>query len=53
MAMMRIANMERAQLLIESGSRVCLQHMLREWLPQLRSRKTGVRWQIEVDPLSI
>ena len=53
MAMMRIANMERAQMLIESNSRACLQHMLREWLPQLRSRKTGVRWQIEVDPLSI
>ncbi|EEO28393.1 primosomal protein N' [Oxalobacter paraformigenes] len=53
MAMMRIANMERAQLLIESASRPDLQHMLREWVPQLRNKRTNVRWHIEVDPIAI
>lgn len=53
MAMMRMANMERAQLLIESSSRVCLQRMLKKWLPQLGKRKTNVRWHIEIDPISI
>ena len=53
MAMMRVANMERAQLLVESGSRTLLQRMLREWLPRLRGRKTNVRWYIEVDPMTI
>lgn len=53
MAMMRIANVERAQLLIESTSRGRLQGMLKEWLPALRSMKTGVRWHIEVDPMAI
>ncbi len=53
MAMMRIANVERAQLLIESTSRGRLQGMLKEWLPALRNMKTGIRWHIEVDPMSI
>lgn len=53
MAMMRIANVERAQLLIESTSRGRLQGMLKKWLPVLRNMKTGVRWHIEVDPMSI
>ena len=53
MAMMRIANVERAQLLIESTSRGRLQGMLKEWLPVLRNMKTGIRWHIEVDPMSI
>ncbi len=53
MAMMRIANVERAQLLIESTSRGRLQGMLKEWIPVLRNMKTGIRWHIEVDPMSI
>ena len=53
MAMMRIANIERAQLLVESTSRGRLQGMLKEWLPVLRNMKTGVRWHVEVDPMSI
>ena len=53
MAMMRVANMERAQLLVESASRPGLQQMLKEWIPQLRNRKTNVRWHIEVDPVTI
>ena len=53
MAMMRIANMERAQLLIESASRPALQRMLKTWLAVLRGKKSAVRWQIEVDPMTI
>ena len=53
MAMMRIANVERAQLLIESTSRARLQGILKEWLPVLRNIKTGVRWHVEVDPMTI
>ena len=53
MAMMRIANMERAQLLLESASRLALQRMLKAWLPVLRGKKSAVRWQIEVDPMTI
>ncbi len=53
MAMMRIANVERAQLLIESTSRGRLQGVLKEWVPVLRHMKTGVRWHIEVDPMTI
>jgi len=51
----RVANVERAQLLIESVSRPALQAFLRVWtmrLPALPERDK-VRWQIEVDPLEI
>lgn len=53
MAMMRVANMERAQLLVESFSRVRLQSMLKKWLPELKKQASGVHWHIEVDPLTI
>ncbi len=53
MAIMRVANVERAQLLIESVSRPVLQSVLSDWLFQLKAQKTRVRWSIEVDPLSI
>lgn len=54
MAMMRVANMERAQLLVESFSRARLQNMLKKWLPELKKQAAGgVRWHIEVDPVTI
>lgn len=53
MAIMRVADIERAQLLIESASRPVLQAALTECIPQLRNVKANVRWTIEVDPLSI
>jgi len=51
----RVANIERAQLLIESARRPALQAFLRQWLAQLSSlpEQSKVRWQIEVDPLEI
>lgn len=53
MAMMRIGGMERAQLLVEAGSRAEMQPFLRAWMASLRAMKTGVRWHIEVDPAAI
>ena len=51
----RVAQVCRAQLLIEAHSRTALHRLLRGWLPSLGSRHgTGaLRWQLEVDPLEI
>ncbi len=53
MSITRVANVERAQLLVECSSRPQLQAFLREWMQQLRSMKTRVRWSLEVDPADI
>lgn len=53
MRMARLANLERAQLLVESPSRPALQQFLPGWreaLEQLRTPRQ-LRWHIEVDPL--
>ncbi len=55
----RVANVERAQLLVEAQSRMALQRFLVAWQPLLHStraepRHRGViRWAIDVDPLAI
>ena len=53
----KVAGIERLQMLIESPSRVGLQRLLADWLPELhglRSTHKGLaRWAIDVDPLSI
>lgn len=51
----RVANVERAQLLIECAARPPLQRFLADWLPQLQALKTPrvMRWAIDVDPLAI
>ncbi|MFM9881028.1 MAG: primosomal protein N' [Burkholderiaceae bacterium] len=57
--MARVANVERAQLLVESPSRGALQSFLRQWQPQLhalRKQPVGkgvIRWAVDVDPLAI
>jgi primosomal protein N' (replication factor Y) (superfamily II helicase) len=55
MTIQRIANVERAQMLLESASRSALQRFLAEWRPLLPGvREKGVmRWAIDVDPLAI
>ena len=59
MTIQRVANIERAQLLIESSSRTALQRFLAAWQPVLfETRKQGefkslIRWAIDVDPLVI
>ncbi len=50
--MARVANLERAQLLIQSTNRLALQACVRDWRPQLDSIKPRVaRWSLDVDPL--
>ena len=51
----RVAHVERAQLLVESTHRPALQAFLTAWsawLPQI-ANEMRVRWQLEVDPLEI
>ncbi len=53
----RVADVERVQMLVESGSRVALQRLLASWLPQLHTlratHKSVQRWAVDVDPLAI
>jgi primosomal protein N' (replication factor Y) len=53
MTITRVANVERAQLLIESASRPALQAFLKAWLAALRGIKTRAKWSLEVDPMDI
>uniref|UniRef100_UPI0035B4693A replication restart helicase PriA n=1 Tax=Chitinimonas sp. TaxID=1934313 RepID=UPI0035B4693A len=53
-SMARIANRERAQLLVQSTSRSRLQALLAGWMVQLRQLRAGkVRWSLDVDPLEL
>lgn len=55
----RVANVERAQMLLESPSRAALQRLLAAWQPVLQDVRRGpvgqgvVRWLVDVDPQSI
>ena len=55
----RVANLERAQMLLESDSRVALQRFLAAWQPLLFETrrqadfKSLTRWAIDVDPIAI
>ena len=59
MGIQRIANVERAQMLIESPSRVALQRFLSAWHDVLHATRSVpeckglLRWAIDVDPLLI
>jgi primosomal protein N' (replication factor Y) (superfamily II helicase) len=55
MSVQRIANVERAQMLLESVSRGALQRFLAEWRPLMQAvrDKSLLRWAIDVDPLAI
>ena len=59
MSMQRVANVERAQLLVECANRAVLQRFLSQWqqdLHALRATAQGrgiIRWAIDVDPLAI
>ncbi|MCW5299555.1 primosomal protein N' [Herbaspirillum lusitanum] len=53
MTMTRVANVERAQLLVECPSRPALQAFLRDWMEVLRQMKTRAKWSLEVDPVDI
>ena len=55
----RVANVERAQMLIECASRSELQRFLAAWQPVLHACRSApeakglVRWAVDVDPLTI
>jgi primosomal protein N' (replication factor Y) len=53
----RVAQVERAQLLVEGTSRTALQAFLTAWQPLLRAARQQhrqvLRWAIDVDPLVI
>ncbi len=51
--LVRVANVERAQLLIESTSRPALQGFLAPWMARLSQTRTRVNWYLEVDPTEI
>ncbi len=59
MTIQRVANIERAQMLVESNSRTALQRFLNAWQPVLfETRKQAefkslIRWAIDVDPIAI
>nr|WP_315238851.1 primosomal protein N' [uncultured Albidiferax sp.] len=59
MGVQRVANIERAQMLVESPSRQALQRFLLAWQAVLRATRSQpeakglVRWAMDVDPLNI
>jgi primosomal protein N' (replication factor Y) len=59
MTIQRVANIERAQMLIESPSRAALKRFLAAWQPGLHQTRQQtefkglIRWAIDVDPLTI
>ena len=59
MSIQRVANIERAQMLVESSSRNALQQFLSAWqavLHATRAQPVGkglIRWAVDVDPLAI
>ena len=59
MAMQRVANVERAQMLLESDSRSALQAFLSAWQTTLHQARTLpehkglIRWAVDVDPQAI
>lgn len=55
MSMARVANVERAQMLIESGSRTALQKFLADLQHVLHAQRPKglIRWATDVDPLAI
>ncbi len=53
LTVVRVAKVERAQLLVESSSRQLLQSLLTDWLAQLSAMRTPARWFVDVDPTEI
>ncbi len=53
----RVANVERAQMLLEASERTVLQRFLSAWLGRLQTQRADLpkvlRWAVDVDPVSI
>ena len=53
MAVMRIADKERGQLLIEASSKVMMGRFLRRWYSAMCEMPTSVHWTMDVDPADV
>lgn len=53
MAVMKVADRERGQLLIEAASKVRLNRFLAIWIKELSDLKTSVHWVMDVDPIDV
>lgn len=53
MALMKVADKERAQLLVEASSRRSMGHFLREWYQALCALPASVHWVMDVDPMDV
>ena len=59
MSIQRVADIERAQMLVESPSRAALQRFLSGWQSVLHATRQSpagkglIRWAVDVDPLAI
>ncbi len=53
MTLQRLKDRERAQLLVESASRLVLHRFLEAWLTRLRAHPARIAWHLEVDPAEI
>jgi primosomal protein N' (replication factor Y) len=59
LSIQRVANVERAQMLMESASRAALQKFLAAWQDTLHATRASpagkgvIRWAVDVDPLAI
>lgn len=53
MPVTKIADRERAQLLVESPSRQQLNLFLRQWIERIKREKSSVHWTIDVDPIDV
>ena len=59
MTIQRVANVERAQMLLENPSRAALQRFLAQWQAllqatrRLEAHKGVLRWAVDVDPVSL
>ena len=53
LSVVKVSDIERAQMLIESESRPALHQFMDQWLARLYAYKTSVRWFLEVDPTEL
>ena len=53
MTIARLANVERAQLLVEASTRRGLREFVDAWLCVLHAQRSSARWHLEVDPYEI
>lgn len=53
MVLLRVADRERGQLLVEADSKARLNRFLRLWYQAVAGLKSAVRWSMDVDPIDV